>query len=161
MKKPAVLLLTLLLLAHLSCAAADSAAYGTATIDGLDADRVHLRSTPSADAPSLGLYFTGTQVTLLSSLHDTWVHVKIGEESGYMMGKYLSSRAVNALQPQGTVHVRSGSVHLRKSPEGNVIGELYEDAHFTVLGETSDGWYYVDTGNRKGYVSAKYVKVSY
>ena len=134
--------------------------HGTAYVRG-SSDRVHLRRGPGANYDSLGLYFTGTQVTLLSSLHDTWVRVRIGEQSGYMMSKYLSSRAVNALQPRGTIHVRSGSVHLRKAPEGDVIGELYEDAQLTVLGETSDGWYYVDTGNRKGYVSSKYVKVYY
>lgn len=158
MKKLTVLLLTLLSLACLTHALADGASYGTAAIDGLDADRVHLRGAPSADAPSLGLYFTGTQVTCLSDPAQPWVQVAVGTETGYMMSRYLSAGSVQPKQPAATVSA-SGGVNLRREPStrAELITALPQGTALTILGETVDNWYYVQAGGQSGYVMAMYV----
>ena len=60
MKRLFVLLLAMLLM--IPAALAESNLY---YIDGRDADRVHLRAEPSAQADSLGLYFSGTGVIVI------------------------------------------------------------------------------------------------
>lgn len=147
--------LTILAFASLTISLADG--YGVATIDGLDADRVHLRSAPSADAPSLGLYFTGTGVACLSDPAQTWVQVSIGAETGYMMSKYLTNEPVLSQQRLGTVS--AGSVNFRQGPslQAGLFSTLAEGTTLTVHGETADHWYYASTGGKTGYVMASYV----
>lgn len=133
-----------------------------ATIDGRTSDRVHLREGPSANTASLGLYFNGTAVTCLSERNGTWMRVRIGSQTGYMMSRYLSERMPVNRQPTGYVtHVgRNSSVHLRATPGGTVVTSLPYGSELTVLGETHDGWYYVIDGwGDEGYMSAAYVRV--
>lgn len=125
-------------------------------------DRVHLRAGRSADTRSLGLYFSGTAAECLSDLDDTWVHIRIGSQSGYMMSRYLSEYPPVSRQPDGTVVNigRSGSVNLRDAPNGRVKGSLSYHEEVTVLGETVDQWYYVLTQwGDDGYVAAHYLRV--
>lgn len=158
MKKLTALLLTLLALACLSCAAAEGTAFGAATIDGLDADRVHLRAAPSTDAASLGLYFTGTRAVCLSDPAQPWVQVTIGAETGYMMSRYLSMGDVASRQPAAAVSAAAG-VNLRRAPslKAELVTTLKRGTALTVLGETADHWYYVTSGSQAGYVMAQYV----
>lgn len=134
--------------------------YGLARIDGVTADRVHLRSEASAASASLGLFFTGTEVNCLSSLSDTWVLVEVGCMKGYIQGKYLrgqSGGSVTSRQPSAVVH--SSSVNLRAAPglQEKLLGTLARGESMTVLGETSDHWYFVRTQSDYGYVKADYV----
>ncbi|MCH5287578.1 MAG: SH3 domain-containing protein [Christensenellaceae bacterium] len=157
MKRFSLLLLTLLALVCLSRASADGAAM---TIDGLDADRVHLRSAPSTDAPSLGLYFTGTEVECLTDPSMPWVQVNIGAESGYIKSDYLTAGQVTPRTPFGTV-TSSGRVNLRQSPslQAALIGSFDPGTVVTILGETVTNWYYVSSGSQTGYVMARYVEL--
>lgn len=54
-------------------------------------DRLNLRTKPSADAPSLGKYYNGLDVTLLSPETNGWYKVGIGTLTGYMQAKYLET----------------------------------------------------------------------
>ena len=148
MKRLLALLLTLLLL---PAALADSALY---YIDGQDADRVHLRKGPSTAAESLGLYYTGTDVTILA-WYDEWVQVVIGEVSGYMMSRFLTEMQTNRLGPWRMVNnPNSAWVNLRKSPStnGKVALRPENGTSVIVLGETSDGWSYVECQGVIGYI---------
>ena len=124
MKRLLALLLTLLLI---PAAMAESSPY---YIDGLDADRVHLRKAPSTAAESLGLYYTGTEVTVVD-WYDEWAQVVIGEASGYMMSRFLTDGPKNPAGPW------------RMAEDGACV---------RVLGETSDGWSYVVCEGIQGYV---------
>ena len=124
MKRLLALLLTLLMV---PAAMAELPPY---YIDGQDADRVHLRKGPSTAAESLGLYYTGTDVTVLA-WYDEWAQVVIGEVSGYMMSRFLTGTQTNCLGPW------------RMAEDGNCVH---------VLGETSDGWSYVECEGIQGYV---------
>lgn len=136
--------------------------YGGAMIDGKTSDRVHLREGPSANAKSLGLYFTGTPVSYLSNPKDTWVQVQIGAITGYMMSQYLTTVEVAPKQPTGTVYNVKDEIEVTRVPHER--GEFavfvpYGD-RVTILGETSDGWYYVRyNGLLYGYVRTYYIKL--
>lgn len=158
MRKLTALLLSTLTLCFVSLALAESAGWGTMTIDGRDADRVHLRGAPSIDAPSLGLYFTGTQVECLSDPSQEWVDVTIGTESGFIKSEYLTEGAVSPALPIGVVTTDS-YVNFRQAPskQYEVIGQLRDGTALTIFGETADNWYYAAHGSLRGYVMADYV----
>lgn len=52
-------------------------------------DRLNLRTNPSPDAPTLGKYYNGTYLEVLSNEKNGWVKVSIFDLEGYMMAKFL------------------------------------------------------------------------
>lgn len=52
-------------------------------------DRLNLRTEPNENAPTLGKYYNGTYLDVLSDEKDGWVKVRIFELEGYMMAKFL------------------------------------------------------------------------
>ena len=143
-----VLLLTALLL---PAARADTA---LRWIDGGNADRVHLRAAPDASADSLGLYFTGTGAILLEE-RGGWAHVMLGAVEGWMMADYLSGAYIPLMGPGCRVENPGSTwVNLRTAPslEAAVAMRLPNGRALRLLGETADGWSYVEGGGAKGYV---------
>ena len=158
MKKLTAILLALLMLCLAALALAEGSDWGMMTIDGHDADRVHLRGAPSTDARSLGLYFTGTQVECLSDPTQEWVDVKIGTESGFIRSEYLTAGSVTAAFPVGVVSA-TGLVNFRVAPatQYEILASLRDGTPLIVYGETVDHWYYVAYGLETGYIKADYV----
>ncbi len=160
MKKWLVFLVSLCL-AALCVPALAASSRPTAYVDGGTVDQVHLRQQPASDARSLGLYFTGTEVECWSDPSETWVHVSIGAEDGYMMSKYLSLEEVPSRQPKGTAHTESW-LNLRKLPtkDSQRLGTLHEGDKVTVLGETAYSWYYINANGVYGYVYEQYLELN-
>lgn len=160
MKRICAAVLTLLLC--MGACSALAAKYGEAVIDGRNAARVHLRERATVKSDSMGLFYTGTQVDCLSDPDGEWVHVRIGVEEGYMMGKYLrtGSRAdsVVPVGPTGYVDVKN-YIRLRRGPstEYQMLAALQAGTEVVILGETDNNWYYVDVDGEDGYVSAKLI----
>lgn len=161
-------LLALLLTLALLTVSAPALAEGTAVIDGHDSDRVHLRKSASVQADSLGLYFTGTSVQYLTDPTRDWVQVTIGEETGWMMGQYLTtgdvSAAVQSRQPVGTVTLSKGSgkVNMRAEPslQASIVRQCTPGETVVVLGETVNRWYYVRLNGQYGYMLEDYLTLS-
>ena len=158
----AICLLALALCLGAACAAADD--YGTAVIDGRSSSRVHLRAEPTKNSDSLGLYFTGTEVTCKSDPNGDWVEVKIGRERGYMMSDYLKTGdAADRVTPRfkkGTVTAKNWA-RLRKGPstEYQFICKVNHGTTVTIMGETHEHWYYVKAGKEVGFISGSLVSM--
>lgn len=152
MKKRFLVVLALLLTLG-TCAFAEELWY----VDGRDADRVHLRGGPSDDAPSLGLYFTGTPARGNGAAEGGWTPVTIGAESGYVRSDYLSGTEPVSRQPTAYVNTNQVNMRARPSLEGSVLRQLSKDTALTVCGETSDGWYDVLLDGQRGYIMTQYV----
>lgn len=149
MKRLFALLLTVLLM--IPAALAET---GVRYIDGGDADRVHLRAEPSAQADSLGLYFSGTSVIVID-WYDEWAHVLLGDVEGYMMARFISGEQPVMAGPWQMVNnPHSTWVNLRMSPSmDGLIATCPDNGTLVrVLGETADGWSYVDCEGMKGYI---------
>jgi len=161
MKRGIMVLLAALLCVVSCCAAADD--WGKAVVDA-PSGKLHLREEPTSDSDSMGLYFTGTQVTCESDPDEDWVEVKIGRERGYMYSKYLKtgSRAdrVSSRFQTGTVDVTNWA-RLRKGPstEYEFICKINDGERVTVMGETDEHWYYVKYGKELGFISANLVNL--
>jgi uncharacterized protein YgiM (DUF1202 family) len=142
--------------------------YGTAIIDGRNADRVHLRERSAEGSSSLGLYFTGTEVRCESDPKAEWVKVTVGSQIGYMKSEFLyrgsKPGSIRPKQPAAAVkNIKAGSwVNLRSEPSlrGAAAGKLYYGDSVTVLGETASNWYYVKAGDLYGYVMSDYLSAS-
>ena len=135
----------------------------TKYIKGSTADRVHLRAGAGADTNSKGLYFTGTPAMLLGHNNNGWENVTIGVETGYVKDTLLSATPVTPLQPKGKVtNISTGStVNLRTSPSMSaaISKRVLKDTIVTVLGETHDGWYYVQALGLLGYIRSEYLAI--
>lgn len=135
----------------------------TAFISGGNSDRVHLRTKPSKEADSLGLYFSGTPVICTGTLDREWVPVRVGTEQGYMMSAFLSDKLADIYpfddMKTGIVHNNSW-VNLRSGPstQRKILRQLQEGDQIIILGETNTHWYYVCCNGLAGYVKAEYVE---
>lgn len=149
MKKLFASMLWLLLLLNAAHAEA-----GLRWIGGGNADRVHLRAAPSPAADSLGLYFTGTEAILLDE-QGGWAHVMVGAAEGWMMADYLAPGYLAQLGPRYQVdNPNSTWVNLRTAPSMDAPAAMTppNGTQVRLLGETADGWSYVDCGGAKGYI---------
>lgn len=136
----------------------------TATIDGGDADRVHLRAQPSIQSESLGLYFTGTELSCEYDPTQEWTKVVIGAQEGYIKSEYLrwgdDKKNVQPRQPKGTIKANDW-INMRSAPseKAQIETKLYEGDTVSILGETSERWSYVKLGNSNGYIMSKFLVV--
>lgn len=145
-------------------ASAYAQSYGTAVIDAGNAGKLHLRSEPSSDSASKGLYFTGTEVICKSDPNADWVKVLVGAQSGYMKSEYLKTeqevQPVRSIRPYGVVTVKDG-VNLRHGPTMNAekIVTIRNGEAVRVLGETIGHWYWVEYRDWNGYVRSDLIEL--
>lgn len=113
------------------------------------ADRLHLRTEDHRSAASLGKYYNGTPVQVITR-GDEWTKVDICGVQGYMMTKYLAFGADMAAVAGATpaMQLRAAQTRLYVSPQEDASYEIVTQDPLVIgiLGET---WYHVwypDTG---------------
>ena len=164
MKKIRILLLFAVLLCAgaASCAADD---FGTAVVNGRNSSKVHLREEATSDSESKGLFFTGTEVEMRSEPDEKWVKVRMGGLSGYMSSAYLTTGSrrdqVGKRFQRGTVKA-ANYAYFRNGPskEHMVIDRIDAGESVTIMGETSEGWYYIEHNGDRGYISGNLVRIT-
>lgn len=129
-------------------------------VDGLDADRVHLRISPNVAEESMGLYFTGTPVVIESEWND-WRLVRIGAVDGWMREEYLGGSEFRRQMP--VYHVQnpgSSWVNLRSAPglDADVLAQVENYERVVLLGETANGWSFVEYGSQTGYMVSDFLE---
>lgn len=118
------------------------------------ADRLNLRTEPSSSATSLGKYYNGVTVTLLSGNGEIgWYRVSIGPLEGYMDASYLEvgvmPGAVASAMPTVTISNSGGSgANLRagQSEKSKSLGLYANGTQVTVLG-VAENWLHVITAD--------------
>lgn len=135
---------------------AASAAADEAIIDGKTSDRVHLREGRSEVTASQGLFFTGTRVLCEGDPEGQWVAVTIGAQTGYMKAEYLLRGSMgSAANTQRTELVQEATfLWQRPDAASAVLGNISTGGPVTLLGQTHDGWYYVQANCVYGYIPA-------
>lgn len=162
-KRGWALLLAVLLCLFAAGALADD--YGKAIVDGKNAYKVHLREEPSSKSESMGVFFTGTRVTLKSDPSEEWVHVKIGYLYGYMKSSYLRrGAAAEHVVPrfwEGTVQAtRYARMRYGPSTEYQFVRNVNDGENLTIMGETENHWYLVEYKGERGFISANLIYTS-
>lgn len=110
------------------------------------ADRLHLRTEPDKNAPSLGKYYTGTPVKVIR-VQDDWVQVEVLGRQGWMMKKYLDFSEpytidLSILPAYDDSQQKHPSVYQEPDEIAGVMEwpSWYETYGMGIL---EDGWYHV------------------
>ncbi len=114
--------------------------------------QLNMREQPSRDARSLGKFYSGTRVEIVTDAGGGWSQVNIGGEqnsvSGYMMSSYLSEDGAGVVNGTYEKDVASPygtqSVVLRNRPSDSydAVTMLAVGDSVTVIGVSGD-YYYV------------------
>lgn len=121
---------------------------------------LNLRKSPSSSAKSLGKFYTGTPLTILSYTRTGWAHVRIGQTEGYMDADYLTPTKPTQTGDQRVIrNSRATGLNMRSVPStgGEIIAFVPNYTYVTVLGEFSDGWCYIEYNNTQGYMLGTYL----
>ncbi len=145
----------------------NSAALAAVVNNGSDLEsRLNMRAEPSKEADSVGKFYTGTQVEILSDAGEGWAEVQIGKApyclNGYMMSEYLSdsvsvdgTRDMEVVSPYGTP-----SIVVRSKPsnsyEAVAMVEVGSQVH--VIGTAGDYYYVRLSDDAVGCLSAEEVE---
>ena len=131
-----------------------------------DSGAVELRSAPSLEAESLGIYFDGAPVEVTEDLGE-WQQVSIGGRLGYILRNNLvfglDMLTVSTPYPQKVLKMNGSysPVHLYDAPDNDAyIIETYNSAEYhpmiNIIGVVSEDWYHVITSNyQAGYMQAE------
>lgn len=117
--------------------------------------QLHLRKSATSSSRSMGLFYTGTPLTVISYTRTGWAYVRIGQTEGYMAADYFTN-----IPPQqyGTARIirnsRATGLNLRDLPStgGALLTFAPNNAEVILLGELSNGWCYVDYNGTLGYM---------
>ena len=158
MKKYAAWLMAAILL--LACTGAQAAEknYGEAVLRIGGTGWANLRQKQSMTSESLGMYYSGTEVTMLSDPGESFVKVRIGKVTGYMNKGYLvTGEEADSVVPAWPVGIvtSNGPLNVRKGPstKNELVCRISSGQEIAILGETHNEWYYVLADGKKGYVS--------
>ncbi|MEG1890072.1 MAG: SH3 domain-containing protein [Clostridia bacterium] len=124
-------------------------------------DRLHLRTEPSKDAASLGKYYNGTPVHVLSEQGE-WVKVALFGVEGWMLRRFLAfGEDMNTVKnAYPFLVIRPGAYQIYGSPDtSNVLYADHmewdsEDMDMRMIGVVGDTWYHVwyAYSGRSGYL---------
>lgn len=116
---------------------------------------LHLRKAASSSAKSLGLFYTGTPLTVLSYTRTGWAYVRIGQTEGYIDADYLTiTRPTQCGEKRTVRNKRASGLNLRSAPStgAEILTFVPNYSQLTVLGDLSDGWCYVIYEGQFGYM---------
>ena len=116
---------------------------------------LHLRGSASATSKSLGVFYTGTPLTVLSYTRTGWAYVRIGQTEGYVASDYFTN-----IKPQqyGTLRIihntRATGLNLREAPSTGsaLLTFAPNNSEVILLGELHNGWCYVEWNHISGYM---------
>lgn len=117
--------------------------------------QLNLRKSAAATGKSLGLFYTGTPLTIISYTRSGWVYVRIGQTEGYMDSDYLTSIKPTRYGVERIIrNTRATGLNLRSIPStgGELLAFAPNYSYVTVLGELADGWCYVEYDGQLGYM---------
>lgn len=122
------------------------------------ADRLHLRSAPDENAPSLGKYYNGVRFVINGNSDGQWIRVSIGGLEGYVDGRYITVEGFETVpSAMPVVMVKdpatSEGVELRKLPSttSEVLDVCMNGAEVILMGFTDD-WAHVIVGEQTGFL---------
>ena len=121
--------------------------------------RLHLRSAPDANAPSLGKYYTGVLAQNYHQGENGYLRVSLGKMVGYMDQQYLvayDSTDVSRI-PMTVIANASGSganMRLSPSPDGELFALYPNGTVVAMLGVTPNDWCHVMINGATGFIMA-------
>lgn len=140
-------------------------AYGSAVVKNPGGEP--LRSAPSEQAESLGLYYAGAEAVCYGEPSQEWVYVCVGGRYGYMKSASLYwGDAPQSVPPQTPIayvtnNAKDAWLNLRSQPstQAEVLGKFYNGDRVTVIGQVDD-WCHVKAGSVYGFMLSDYLALT-
>lgn len=118
-------------------------------------EQLHLRKAATASSKSMGLFYTGTPLVVISYTRTGWAYVRIGQTEGYMAAEYFSSTPTQQYGDRRMLqNSRATGLNLRETPStgGALISFVPNGTEVILLGELNNGWCYVAYNGQLGYM---------
>lgn len=118
-------------------------------------EQLHLRKSAASNSKSMGLFYTGTPLSIISYTRTGWAYVRIGQTEGYMAAEYFTSEKPQQYGDIRTVqNGHATGLNLRESPSTGsaLLSFAPNGTNVILLGELSNGWCYVDCDGTLGYM---------
>ena len=134
------------------------ASFGTGTICG---SYVRMRSGASTTSSILGVYNTGTEMTITGE-SGNWYKVSYGGKDGYVSKDYMTTtKPSSGGSTSQTGYIKGNDVRLRSGAGTNysILGTYNNGTPLTITG-TSGNWTAVTINGVKGYVNSAYVSTT-
>ncbi|WP_175990912.1 SH3 domain-containing protein [Bacillus sp. Marseille-Q1617] len=140
----------------------ESGEHGTVSTNGL-----RLRKGPSTSEAVVTVLNKGDKVTISES-RGNWLSVKSGNADGWVHNDYVdlngqSSSSASSPKKQEAKQgvITAGTLNVRKSPslQSPIAGAVHRGNTISITGSVS-GWYEIQFGNAKGWISDNYVEIS-
>ncbi|MBR4069302.1 MAG: SH3 domain-containing protein [Clostridia bacterium] len=116
------------------------------------ADRLNLRQLPDQHSVSLGRYYNGTQVELLTTENEDWAKVRIGTLEGYMMTEFLTADAKKAVAAMPGYRSTSSAWEVYRTPDRTGAYEMHGYGEQVLLLGFTREWWHIQAGNDIGFV---------
>ena len=128
--------------------------------------RLNLRDEPSPTARSLGMYYTGTPVTLTGKVTDGYAQVLLaGTTIGWLDVRFLTLDGQGFVPelPTVTIKNRGSGANLRSGPASaySRLGWYGHGTEVIILGVRADGWYHVMVDEKVGYIAESMLSGSF
>lgn len=116
---------------------------------------VNVRTAPNILGKVMGTVHKGDALVYQDNDSESgWHLVVYNGQNGWISPKYTDIRRTKIMITGRAVNIRS---------EASAAGKIYGTAHmgdmFAYLGDTKDGWYHIQYGDRSAWVSSKYSEV--
>jgi uncharacterized protein YgiM (DUF1202 family) len=136
---------------------------GTTSKTGyINGTSVRMRSGPNTSSTILGVYNTGTSMTITGE-SGNWYAVSYNGQNGYVCKDYMTTSSPSSAPAASATegYVKGNSVRLRSGPgTGYSILGAYNNATPLTITGTSGDWTAVTINGLKGYMSSAYVTTS-
>lgn len=132
----------------------------TVYVTSSNGGNVNLRTGPGTNFVSYASYAVGTKAVVLSS-GTNWSYISIKGTSGFMMTKYLTTKAPSAPATKITAYVVSKNgygVQMRTGPgTGYRVQCAYPVGQKVTVLSWGNTWSYISVGNKTGYMMTKFL----
>ena len=129
-------------------------------------DRLHLRSSASEKATSLGKYYNGVRVIVDGPVDGEWTKVIVGNLNGYMKTKYLVISGEGKPYPSSAVPIMTINnpnseqcvdLYAEQSQKSEFLGVYYNGTSVILMGFNAT-WAHVIVDGKVGFILAKYLE---
>lgn len=124
---------------------------------------LNLRDQPSDQGKILTSFKPGTAVKVLSK-GQGWYKVQVGDQTGYMAGRYLTASLQSGTETREGIVKNPGENQVlllreKASTDARVLGYYRNGTKVTITGESGD-FYQVKVGEQNGYMMKKFIQLS-
>ncbi|MGB3307700.1 MAG: NlpC/P60 family protein [Thermomicrobiales bacterium] len=137
---------------------------GEAVISYANGDQVRLRSLPSYDGETLGMFDEGTSVYVIDGPiaaddGSLWYHVAAGDSEGYIVADWLALSGAPLYQEITGTAWTNDDVNLRSGPSlaDDSLAYLAAGTQVSLTGQTMDNWLSVEVDGTAGWIYAEFL----